>query len=269
MGASQITGIIAIVAIVFVVQFLVVMKVRRAKRALGLKLLQAIRMLIKHVQVHRGLMAAFFGGRLDVNKGIAFSANTISADLDNIIKIDQAFAENENLLGISSHWAKLSASGSRQNVYDNYEQHCKLVSSSLELMLWASKHYALKTKNRAGGSIYWHELLLIGEALGQLRALGLICLSSPQDSEVKSRCISKIKRCVEDIEILFESKSLQAKIGKLNCNEIRAFIDMVTYRIIQNKSWITEEQYFSQATETIEIIYKCFDEEMQRMYWLN
>lgn len=243
---------------------------RRRRRAVGVQLLQAIRMLIKHVQVHRGLMAVHFGGKLAIGDSIVLNIDTIGADLKNILVIDEGFSENENWLGLARHWAKLSAIGNNnQDAYENYGQHCKLVASSLELMLWTSKHYKVKGSAGVGGDPYWYELLSIGEKLGQLRALGLMCLSSTRDSDLKTRCVNKVEACICDVEAIIQSSLLQSKIGKLNSNEIVEFIDMVRSRIVQNKSWITEDQYFSRATETIEIIYKSFDDEMQRLLWVR
>lgn len=258
---------VVIVFLLLCLALVFLLKAKRARRVVGVKLLQAIRMLIKHVQIQRGLMAAQFGGALDVERSIVLNAATVGDDLENITKIDEIFANDENWSGVSRHWAKLSAASPSPNALDNYEQYCKLVASLQNMMLWVSERYGLSPSSHMEHKHYWFELLSLGETLGQLRALGLIYLYSTQSPDVRHRCVTRIISCVKVIEKKIESQVFNAKMGTGNCDEILAFGHLVHEHIIESRSAITEERYFSEATRNIENVYRCFDDAMQNLLW--
>ncbi|MFL0800026.1 MAG: hypothetical protein K6L80_06245 [Agarilytica sp.] len=241
---------------------------RRARRGMGLRLLQAFRMLIKHMQAHRGLTAAYIGGHREVAESVVEKAEAVSTDIRNIGAIEHHLDEHEDWQGITRHWAKLSMSDRRQDPYDNYEQHCKIVASCLVMMRWVAVDYHIDQVIRNGDTLYWYELLVLGEKLGQLRALGTIRLSMEGGYGNKDKIIGKIEQCLKEFEGVFLNHRLQGKIGEDKCNEINTFIALVEHYIIGNKFWVSSESYFSRATKTIEIVYVYFDEEMQRLLTL-
>jgi len=238
---------------------------RAASRARGVQLLQAFRMLIKHVQVHRGLVAAHASGNENVMDAMGLNVASISSDIESIGQIEEALCDNENWTGITRHWSRLAAPNRIQDVLDNYDQHCKLIANCLHMMMWISLHYRIKPQRGMSEKVYWHELLSLGEKLGQVRALGVMHLSLTHEATVRMRCRAKIRDGVEGLESLFDNRMLQLKIGRLDCEEINNFIALVQHRLLNQNAWITSEQYFSHATETIEIIYRNFDEEMRRL----
>jgi len=145
----------------------------RLERRMGIKLLQALRMMVRHLQLHRGLTTAFLGGDTSLKENIAYTVDSVSAAVVSIVGIDELLCENENWQGVTRHWARLSAGTQDLHIYENYQQHCKLIASCLELMLCVSYQYRLKPQFQLTGRLYWYELLYIGEKLGQLRALGV------------------------------------------------------------------------------------------------
>lgn len=238
---------------------------RKRKRIQGIKLLQALRMLIKHLQMHRGLSAAASGGSEEVYDSLLLHAESIRADIAMIATIDALFADDENWQGITQHWARLSARNDRLDVFDNYEQHCRLVSACLMLMRSVEEDYRIVPMLSHHGKTYWHELLSLGEGLGQVRALGFVALTVSNNVQLRERCRRKVSEVVASVEVLYRNYVLQERIGKGKCEAVNNFIALVEHYVVHEKSWITGEQYFSKATETLEIIYQQFDEEMQAL----
>ncbi len=238
---------------------------RRKIRVKGIKLLQALRMLIKHLQMHRGLSAAASGGSDDVYDSLLFHADSIKADISMIVAIDNVFADDENWQGITQHWARLSSRSERLGVFDTYEQHCRLVSACLMLMRSVEDNYRITPRLSHHNRTYWYELLSLGEGLGQVRALGFVALTLSNNLQLREQCRRKVSEVLTNIEAIYRNYVLQDRIGKGKSDEIYNFIALVEHYVVNEKSWITGEQYFSKATETLEIIYQQFDEEMQAL----
>ncbi|MFL0804217.1 MAG: nitrate- and nitrite sensing domain-containing protein [Agarilytica sp.] len=257
--------IVSIGLMIFLYVMSSLLRARKDRRGIGLRLLQAFRMLVKHMQSHRGLTAAYIGGHRDVAESLVEQADAVARDISNISVIDEVMDEHEDWLGVTRHWAKLSMKDRRRDPYDNYEQHCKIVASCLAMMRWVAGDYGIDQYLRSGDTVYWYELLSLGEKLGQLRALGTIRLSVDGDNEIKEKVVGKLEKCLQEFEVVFQNRKLQDRIGEDKCDEINTFIALVEHYILGNKSWVSSESYFSRATKTIEIVYVHFDEEMRRL----
>ena len=105
----------------------------------------------------------------------------------------------------------------------------------------------------------------MGEGLGQVRALGFVALTLSNNLQLREQCRRKVSEVLTNIEAIYRNYVLQDRIGKGKSDEIYNFIALVEHYVVNEKSWITGEQYFSKATETLEIIYQQFDEEMQAL----
>lgn len=241
------------------------LRYRKARRHRGLQLLQAFRMLIKHIQIHRGLMAAYLSGENEVVDSIAFTADSVMSDIKNISLLAEKFVDDENWLGVTQHWAKLSSASRRLGIFENYNQHCNLIAACLALMIEVHGRYRIVGHLAMKERIHWYELLTLGESLGQLRALGVIYLGHVKDLGLKEKCIVQIGKSVTAVDALLKDRSLRLRIGSLSYEEINTFLALVEHYLVENKSWITGEQYFSRATETIELVYHKFDDEMQKL----
>ncbi|MFL0810181.1 MAG: hypothetical protein K6L76_07190 [Agarilytica sp.] len=238
---------------------------RRRQREFGFQLLQALRMLVKHIQVHRGFTALYISGNADISEQLNLEANAINNDIDIISGLSPNLVENEDWRGITQHWARLSARNIRFEKYDYYEQHCKLVASCLTLMRSIAFEHNIHHNFRPNDDIFWYELLQLGEMLGQLRALGTMHLCNSTNAEERRKRVTRIRLCTGEIEAAYVNSELRERIGKHQCDEINHFLAIVEHYIINNKAWITSDRYFSIATETMEIIYTNFDEEMQNL----
>ncbi len=236
---------------------------RRACRALGAQLLQAFRMLIKHLQVHRGITAAHLGGETNLVERLKSEAHNITNDIASIVRLDPLLTEHEDWHGITKHWAKLSLTRYGSDPYDTYQQHCKLIAACLAMMRHIAFHYRINESHGSNERIYWYELLFLGEKLGQLRALGTMRLTLTQRLKVKQKSTERVTKTLKEIDAMFQNKRLQEKIGPAYCDEINNFIAMVEHYIIAGDAWMSTKSYFDRSTETIDLIYKCFDEEMQ------
>jgi len=86
-----------------------------------------------------------------------------------------------------------------------------------------------------------------------------------KDIKLLKRCQKEGSSCVKELDVFFNNKLWQGKVGREHFDFINNFIALADQYIIAPHSLFTSEQYFSRATDTIEIIYKNFDVEMQAM----
>ncbi len=256
--------ILAVLVIAVVLSFLILRK-RREYREQGVKLLQALRMLVKHIQMHRGLTAVFLGNGSVGKDALYATANMVAQDINDIVGIEPSIVDNENWQGITRHWAKLGSAAADYDIYDSYDQHCKLVSACISLMHWVANEYRVHVSENTTRNMFWYELLELGEFLGQLRALGVVWLTFSNDPTVRDKCRKKVSRCLKSFENIYLDKKLQEKIGVGKCEEMNTFIASVDHYIIRNKDWISVDRYFRGATETMDVIYTSLDEEMYRL----
>lgn len=256
---------VPLLVLIFAVFIFFLFQERKKQRARGVQLLQAFRMLVKHIQMHRGLAAVSLGGDESHRHALFEVAASVANDIETIVGIEMLITDNEDWQGITRHWAKLSRVTLSDDVYDSYEQHCKLVAACIEIMRWVSVEYGVQGRIKETKQIYWYELLLLGEMLGQLRALGVIWLTFSNESSLRARCRQKISQCLMAFEKVYFNKKLQERIGIGKCEEINNFTASVEYYIVDNTAWISVDRYFLRASETIEVIYVGFDEEMFRL----
>lgn len=244
---------------------------RGAERKQGLKLLQALRMMLKHLQLHRGLTAIYLAGDKTVLQNLKSAGRSISEDLNMLASMDADLIATEDWQGMSSHWARLSVAASRYGVYENYDQHSKLIHALLEQIRGLIHGYGLSLRSDSGSRepVFWYELLCMGEKLGQLRALGVICLSQSNYTNGAARlnqlCRTKVIDGIGELEHMLKGRSLQVKLGARTCENIKDFLVLAELDIGQNQLVLGAKEYFDKASAALDLVYRVLDDEMQRL----
>ncbi|SMF35522.1 hypothetical protein SAMN02745866_02249 [Alteromonadaceae bacterium Bs31] len=241
---------------------LVIMRQQQRKKMLtGVQLLQAGRMLVLHVQRHRGLCAASGGGPLkDVEKLPELRARIMS-DMERLAVLDEWLAHNQNWQGITAHWASLSGRYLNMNFEACFDQHCRLVAALLALLDECAEHYCLIT-HYSREQETWREFLYLGELMGQCRALGMHLLSSKLGEASGERSRSMVDKNLHAISILLEKPNCSKKIEAKQQAELEHFVAFVREQLFDMRRVISASQYFTVVSEAMDIIYQAFDKEI-------
>lgn len=258
-------GAIAIVGLTFV---LVESRHQKQRLIIGVQMLQAGRVLLVHLQQHRGVIAAYLAGISEPVGNAIELRRKVQANMAAMAELDSWLAENENWLGITRHWARLSARCETMPFDISFDQHCRLNASLLELICDAAEHYHLERQSRFVGAIdQWRRLLLLGELVGQCRALGMEliardpALTSPGQYEQR-----KILKNINRINILIHAPDSSDRLPAKAMQATEHFIAVIQEKLLEESEAISAKSYFAQASEVIELVYEKFDGEMRELH---
>lgn len=236
---------------------------RRRALLIGVQLLQAGRVLLVHLQQHRGLTAARLAGVSERFGDVSELRRKILLDMAVLSDLDNWFATDENWLGVTRHWASLSAKSNTITPQTNFDQHCRLISALLQLMVDVASHYGMEMNPRyAKTRVVWHEFLLIGELIGQCRALGMEVLTSGEHQHQQSR----IEKNVERIEFLVAQTPCHKKLTLTQKRDLELFSSLIREQVLNDLKTISPKEYFSLASKAIESVYEQFDIEMLKLH---
>lgn len=240
---------------------------RKRTQLLGLQWLQALRFLLMRVQKHRGLSTSYLSGNWDVETELVDIKQQISQDIKTITQLGDWIGTHEDWQGITRHWAKLGGSSESLGFPKNFSQHCKLIANILELLDTVAEQHQISDLGiyRQNFSL-WHEFLWIGELIGQCRALGVRILGLRSQNQQLEKHKRQVEKALRDIALLLDHPFPKQRVSAQEIASIHSFIEFVDHNLIQNSGIISAHEYFQQATQTIAVIYECFDREMQSLH---
>lgn len=236
---------------------------RRKAEVRGVQWVQSLRLLLMHIQRHRGLVSMYHNGEFGVVQELGTLRDTIARDIGKISYVGDWIDENEDWQGLTQHWARLSAGCLAMSSEQSFEQHCKIIVSILALLEEVANAHYLNRSNFNEVKVLWHELLLIGELIGQSRALGVRILGYKTGDTLMNQHKRKIQSGLWEIERLLERRSTRKKLAGGDVEAIVDFIAFVRIQLIDNIGPVSASEYFVKATDTIDLIYERFDVEMQ------
>ncbi len=240
------------------------MKKRQLK---GVQWLQALRALLMHVQKHRGLCSAYLSGDYEVEQELTSLKSRISYDISAVSQLGDWIESQEDWTGITRHWAKLGAQSETIGFPKSFSQHCKLVANILTLLDTVAEYHKIGEVKAQGQSYaLWNELLWVGELIGQSRALGVRLLGLPKQDNSREKYKKQIRNALEDVTSLLDHPLPKHRISAEEITQIHSFVEFVRHNLLNNIGLITPNEYFQQATQTISVIYECFDREIQKLY---
>lgn len=240
---------------------------QKQRQLLGIQWLQALRFLLMHVQKHRGLSAAFISGNRDVEHELSSLKHQISKDIDAVAGLGEWISSHEDWLGITQHWARLGGGSEALAFSKSFSQHCKLIANILALMDTVAEHHNIRhTGINRQNYVLWHEFLWVGELIGQCRALGVRILALRTESQQLVKHKKQIEKALRDVSHLLDHPFPKTRVSAEEVARIHSFIEFVKHNLIEHSGMISANEYFNQATQTIAVIYECFDREIQMLH---
>lgn len=242
---------------------------KRQQMLRGIQLLQAGRIFLVHLQRHRGVNAARLSGVIDACAEVPELRRQVVFDMATMAGLDDWFANNENWQGITRHWASLSVNCGEMEPARSFDQHSRLIGGVIQLLSDLADHYGLDTNPRYSDvRVVWKEFLLIGEYIGQCRALGVQILTSPAADPERQRQMQTVESILAGINRLIERPACTRKLGVKQKQQLQVFVSYVRAQVFGNLTAISTMEFFNVATEAIDLVYEQFDAEMQRLHRL-
>ncbi len=239
-------------------------QLRKKKMLVGVQLLQAGRILVNHIQRHRGWSIARLSGLYEEAEQLPGIRARILADMERMAVLDEWFAQNQNWQGITAHWASLSSRYTEMSVATCFDQHCRLVAALLELVDECAEHYKLNTRY-SGQQEAWKEFLYLGELMGQCRGLGMQLLSRRAGEAEAERSRRLVNKNLKVISLLLAKPNCTQKLGVKQKQELEHFVAFVQEQLFDMRSMVSASHYFDVASDAMELIYQEYDREITKL----
>lgn len=266
-GILSASAILQIVPLLFLLVVLVVAFVRhqaaRQQQTQGVLWLQAMRMLITHIQRHRGVSSGFLSGE-DALKGQMEEIQLqVSRDFEQISSVGEWIKTHSGWQLITQHWARLAGSVFRLPVEGNIDQHNKLIKNILVLVdeIAVSHHLSGQSGFR---SVLWRELLTLAELLGQLRVSGTVITSVGESwqLDLPANTRQKLQDLMQEVIATLEGPRCRSGIDPNLLQDILNFLAYIDTTILTHGPIATADEYYRVATATIDLVYEHFDDEI-------
>jgi Nitrate and nitrite sensing len=226
----------------------------------GVRWLQAMRILLTHIQKHRGLSAGVISGDRSLLPQLEEVQQLISRDLVHIAGVGDWVKDNVNWLAVTAHWARLAGRLNNTGLFNSIDQHNRLIKNILVFIDdIALEHYL--TKDVRGAPNNWRELLVAAESVGQVRALGTALTAGGKYFEFALKTRAELIQVMLSLQELLEKTHLPPE-------QQHAVSELLTY--IKTRILVTEHasagDFFSRATECLDSIFLAFDTELTRVH---
>lgn len=266
MNGFSISLTLQIVPVAFVVVLLVVAFIRnqsaRQEQTQGVLWLQAMRMLITHIQRHRGLSSGVLSGDQKLRPQLEEIQLQVSRDFDQISGVGDWIKAHSGWISITQHWARLAGNLPRLKVDRNMDQHNKLIKNILVLVDEIAIQHHLSSHNGFRSNI-WHELLTLAELVGQVRAVGTVIAAHADDEDrlvINSR--KELQALVQEILATLESQACRQGLDSELLQDILNFLSFVDTCLIGEGPMVTASSYYDAASKVVDLIFERFDEEL-------
>jgi hypothetical protein len=226
----------------------------------GVRWLQAMRILLAHIQKHRGLSAGMISGDRSLSGQLEEAQQLISRDLAHIANVGDWVKDNVNWLAVTAHWARLAGRLNSTGLFNSIDQHNRLIKNILVFIDdIAIEHYL--TKDVRGAPNNWRELLEAAESVGQARALGTALAAGGKYFDLALKTRAELVQVMISLEELLEKTHLPLL-------QKQAVSELLTY--IKTRILVTDHasagDFFSCATECLDSILLAFDNELSRVH---
>jgi hypothetical protein len=224
----------------------------------GVRWLQAMRILLTHIQKHRGLSAGIISGDRSLLPQLEEVQHLISRDLAHIASVGEWVKDNLNWLAVTAHWARLAGRLYSMSLFNNIDQHNRLIKNILVFVDdIAIEHYL--TKDVRGAPNNWRELLEAAECVGQVRALGTALTAGGKYFEFALKTRAELIHVMLGLQELLEKTNLpvaqQYSVGEL--------LSYIKSRVLTSEQ-ASATDFFACATECLDSIFLAFDSELIR-----
>ena len=218
----------------------------------GLNYVRVMRILLTHVQQHRGLTTGFLNGNQDAKAEIQALQHKIRKEIVEVNNLGVWVQANEKWRSILDHWSRLSSHYASGEAMNNLKQHNQLIANILYFIENIADAHHLDSKAPAAFAHQWRSLLFIAESIGQARALGTGVVAKGECSSVLRIQLNHLRNKIASHTGEYLSPQACAEIEQLlHCIETDVVIDQPT---------ISPKAYFQLATRSLERVMEQFDQ---------
>ena len=240
---------------------------RRSRQALGLQLFSSLRVLLTHIQQHRGLSNGYLHGSHELISEIEGLQKKVSRNIADVATIDPRVEENELWQGITQHWARLAGNYKRLESDNNFAQHNQLIKNLLYLIDGiAQRQDLLQLRNRDQKPLhlFWRELLSAAEYTGQARAVGTGVAAAAYCDDISRVRLQYLCRHIES-----HCHNLWSEIDPVKGapEAVSRLIEAIELRVMKDAPDISASEYFAIATEAIDNLLNQFDQLIKQQQW--
>lgn len=242
-------------------------QLRSERQLLGLRWLSSLRVVLTHIQQHRGLTNGYLNGNFHSAVDIDQLQNKVSRNFAEMTAIDNSIEDNELWGGITQHWARLAGKYKKIERENNLHQHNQLIKNVLYLiddLAQSCDLLLLKNRQNKPLHLYWRELLAAAEYIGQARAIGTGVAAAGHCDRISRGRLNYLCRQIEE-----HTRLLWLEIGSSDSapEEISRLIVCINNQVLCEAPTIKPDDYFILATSAIDSLLDQFDQLIKEQQW--
>ncbi|HEX5802737.1 MAG TPA: methyl-accepting chemotaxis protein [Azospira sp.] len=234
---------------------------------------------IQATQQHRGLSAAVVGG----NAGLAAQREEKARDVAQLLQrveplLTDSLRRSETWQGVRADWARIEGEGLKLDVSANVAAHTATIGRMLRFLTQVSDEFEL-TLDPEAGSFYLIDTAIFKlptmlETLGRMRAMGTGVLATkrlePTQAIALNVFLAELDKTRSDYELNLDktaranpavAPALKTSADEL-ASAVRQLGSAVRDDILGERFTIASQDYFQQATRTIDAGYRQLHETM-------
>ncbi len=148
-------------------------KLRFTRQTAGLAVVFRLRLLMALFQDHRGLSYRVGKGEDGLERALQEQEVKIAHYVEELQPLLKPYhRQRAHIRELISHWQRLQAANLELELRSNFDQHSRLVASTLTLMEDIFHICRLTTQTDAARERSWYKVMRVAEWIGQVRALG-------------------------------------------------------------------------------------------------
>lgn len=226
--------------------------------AQGLAYIKNLRLLLTHMQQHRGLTTGYLSGNQDLGEDIALLGKRIARDIQDSQAVGNWLQPNAIWQNILDHWERLSAHFSNNDINQNLRQHNLLISNLMYLIDdLAEAHRLQRNVALTKEPEDWRDLLVIAETIGQARALGTGVAAKGICTSVQRIQLHHLCHQIE--------QHLQKPLPDLTQVGIRELLACIQQKVVLDRPGISAPEYFKLASSSLNLVLELFDSQINRL----
>jgi hypothetical protein len=258
MPSTGVSGVVNFLPIALLVAVLAAFWWRRQrvrqKQLQGVLWLQAMRVLLGHIQRHRGLSAGILGGERRLLGQLDDVQQAVSRDLIHIAQVGDWVKDNLSWQAVTAHWAKLAGRYASLGHVNNIEQHNRLIKNILVFIDDVALEHHLG-QPIGGKPCAWRELLAVAEWVGQLRALGTAMAAGGAHFEYAGK--SRVE--VSQLLVAIEAAAPQLPLSTDEQADLAALLAYVRSTLLGVQPQVKAEDFFARVSLSLDGLFGAFD----------
>jgi hypothetical protein len=238
----------------------------RQQQAQGVLWLQAMRLLITHIQRHRGLSAGVMTGDRSLQVKLDETRLQVSRDFEQIGGVGDWVKQHEGWHSITQHWARLAGNSHPLSVTRCIDQHNRLIKNILVFIDEIAEQHHLHGGATVKTNI-WRDLLTLAEYIGQVRALGVAVTSSGTDwdSPLANRSRQEIQSLCQDVLAAMDTPRCRVGLDPQNLQRILDFLSYVDMQLLREGPLVSAVEFYAEATRVLDQLFERFDQELAQV----